>query len=122
MLHYIGHLSMGSRLDLMVQLPGVCRKLEHNTTPGVQVREALEAAKPDFSSSRKLCNTEYCVAQDLPAVPGINLKVVQLFTRPRRCVCAAKAALAQSLWHSTLASHLRPAMHNITRALHMVPE
>ena len=38
----------------------------------MQVRGALEAAEPDFSSSRTLCNTEYCVAQDLPAVPGID--------------------------------------------------
>ena len=38
----------------------------------MQVREALEAAEPAFSSSRTLCNTEYCVAQELPAVPGID--------------------------------------------------
>ena len=43
------------------------------TTAGVQVRGALDAAdEPAFSSSRTLCNTEHCIAQDLPAVPGID--------------------------------------------------
>jgi hypothetical protein len=48
-----------------------------NNTSGVQVREALKAAEPAFSSSRVLCNAEYCVAQDLPAVPGIDPKGMQ---------------------------------------------
>ena len=91
---------MGTRVACLVQLPGVCRGLAHDTTPHVQVREALQAPEPNFSSSRTLCDTEYCVAQDLPAVPGINPKGVQLFTWPRRCSCAAEAAKAPRLWHS----------------------
>lgn len=38
----------------------------------MQVRAAVEAAEPNFSSSRTLSNTEYFVARDLPAVSGID--------------------------------------------------
>lgn len=45
---------------------------ERRKNAAVQVRAAVEAAEPDFSSSRTLSNTEYFVARDLPAVFGID--------------------------------------------------
>jgi hypothetical protein len=45
---------------------------QHGEKFGVQVRAAVEAAEPNFSSSRTLSNTEYFVARDLPVVSGID--------------------------------------------------
>ena len=50
----------------------MARDLHQADIIAVQVRAAVEAAEPNFSSSRTLSNTEYFVARDLPAVSGID--------------------------------------------------